>query len=1127
VDINDYYTSIGQSQSPGVAKELQKRKEEEKKGTAKTQQDYITAVGQSQSPEVADTLVKQAETTRQATPVKATTRQPVQPLTPQQAAYARVMSQPIQEQARREMVLDYQRKLTDPMYGYLVGEAQRKLQAQAQASRPEFVDPTISELVKSGTVKLKNEVKLIEKYKQDTGGYDLPNYLRDNPNKKDVLKAYFNPADVDKAAEVAKLPESLYSFKERYYKEKGWKDLDKKSLTPREEGPALRKDAMQIDEVRREYIKKYGEKAYAGSIAGKTLSFVFSPARALSPDVTIKDISKGEWITGAAQVALFVVAPTVSMTARGVGGAVASKTIQLGAGAVFLKDTVTHWKDMTPTERVISVSMDTLIIGSALPKRAILKLAKASGKYLDESVEITLKRWKAEPERGSYVHDPKPVDDIIKAVESRGDKLTPEFKTKIHEAAKQVTAAGQSASITGKYGEFIDAVQNMKSLAKDITNPYARQEYENIMRRVSSNPKDALKTAEKITEKADTAKVIENNKKLIDDLDDIAKGKPTEQTGKKFDPYAASEKDIEEIIKKPSRMEEYNKIREAEEKAKAVQKAAEEEAKKQAIKEQEAANRRFIEELKKKQQKPEEPSSGGGKPKEEMTDDKGVRLSTRDKLKKWWELTDEEKEAFNKGLTEQEKKVLKKEADVALKEKGDLANQLEFTESEKKALESIKEKEGLTQVDKETLKKIKEERTLEKFAKELNKEESQKKLVAEKKVAEEFKQRQAAKEKSEAETKAKQEAEKKKTEEIVKTKEELRQKIQETQKQKASSLADVNREIREELKRIREQKPELEREIKVKEKEVSKVKEDIKQVTKTETKTQTKTETKTATKTKTKLKEKLKEDLKLKLEQKQELEQKLKTLLKQKTGLNQQLKNNLSTQTKLSLETDTKLKQVEATKPDVTKEDYTKKYPEPVIENDKLPEDGVKPPPPPPPPPPTDKIIKPPPPPTPEDIDKPPPPPPTDRPPIIKGTPQYISVVGKKRTAAEIANAVTWKQGIGYWIVYPDNSAEFSRTKPDGVREVPGPDKNKPGATIQVYKPKPGGRIRQTTGDMGIQDVTISRQGIKPVGIRFKGDRKQQTNNPVKFGKHRSIKKNHVYYTRIGRGDIISREPLQ
>lgn len=163
--------------------------------------------------------------------------------------------------------------------------------------------------------------------------------------------------------------------------------------------------------------------------------------------------------------------------------------------------------------------------------------------------------------------------------------------------------------------------------------------------------------------------------------------------------------------------------------------------------------------------------------------------------------------------------------------------------------------------------------------------------------------------------------------------------------------------------------------------------------------------------------------------------------------------------------------------------------------------------------------------------------PPNIRPPII---PPFIKPPDKtpgklpgletkapkeQHTAKEYATAVTWKQGLGYWTVFPDKTIEFSMTKPDGVNLVAGPDRNKPAATIQVRNAKPGARVTTFDADMGIQDVRVRKQSGKILNIRFKQDRKQRTTNRVNLKLH-SEKRGKVYYTRVGKGQIMSKRPL-
>jgi len=128
-------------------------------------------------------------------------------------------------------------------------------------------------------------------------------------------------------------------------------------------------------------------------------------------------------------------------------------------------------------------------------------------------------------------------------------------------------------------------------------------------------------------------------------------------------------------------------------------------------------------------------------------------------------------------------------------------------------------------------------------------------------------------------------------------------------------------------------------------------------------------------------------------------------------------------------------------------------------------------------------------------------------------------------TETDMANAVTWKQGLGYWIVYPDKTTEFSISKPVGVKEVPGPDKNKPYATVQIYQPTRKGKVTEFDADMGVQDIKVRKQGKRIVSIKFKSDRNQRTSNPVRLG-YKSKKQGKIYHTKVSKGEVISRKPL-
>ncbi len=177
-------------------------------------------------------------------------------------------------------------------------------------------------------------------------------------------------------------------------------------------------------------------------------SAFFPPARALYPDVTIKDIRAIEWVEGGAQIALLAlpligsggkaVAASraaipaekilgIARTERAIQPALAGMSVKAtkaalsvkeaqfvseagkaaqyttiaAAGGVFTYDTITRWKDMNSTERVMSVAIDTLILSPLVGKAATFA-AKPLKNLWNKIAEI---------------HDTKPLDQFLSKVE--------------------------------------------------------------------------------------------------------------------------------------------------------------------------------------------------------------------------------------------------------------------------------------------------------------------------------------------------------------------------------------------------------------------------------------------------------------------------------------------------------------------------------------------------------------------------------------------------------------------------------------------------------------------------------------------------------------------------------------
>ena len=109
---------------------------------------------------------------------------------------------------------------------------------------------------------------------------------------------------------------------------------------------------MVMEETQNEYISKYGADSYWGSKFSTVASMVFAPARAIAPDVTIKDISGAEWAIGTGQVLAYAAMPF-----GGITGGILGKALDVGASAAFGVNSALRWSDPDYTlgERMLDI----------------------------------------------------------------------------------------------------------------------------------------------------------------------------------------------------------------------------------------------------------------------------------------------------------------------------------------------------------------------------------------------------------------------------------------------------------------------------------------------------------------------------------------------------------------------------------------------------------------------------------------------------------------------------------------------------------------------------------------------------------------------------------------------------
>lgn len=328
----------------------------------------------------------------------------------------------------------------------------------------------------------------------------VPNYAENVTIDKDGVISYEGTPNF-KAARVIDLEKlDFNNLSEQDY-------LDVlKTVISNSEGKETKLDLWQIATHYNEY-KQYFKtlskeqkaamekvaKKYASNKFINVLSFVFPPAQALKPEVTIKDIKGTEWAEGFASVALLFVAPAIGAIGKAGSAAakvasIASKGIQAAGTAVYGTTLGLEWKEMDIKEQAISSVLTGIIAvplaGTAIkslasklnPKGAAIQALRQSEKKIAKNFSDALKK--------SY------HPEVAKSY----DKLARIQNTYIKAAYKGKTTAALDQRLKNAADGFV------KTLKKHVTKPIAEERellsaIERIPETIVRNTKEMVRIA--------------------------------------------------------------------------------------------------------------------------------------------------------------------------------------------------------------------------------------------------------------------------------------------------------------------------------------------------------------------------------------------------------------------------------------------------------------------------------------------------------------------------------------------------------------------------------------------------------------------------------------------------------
>ena len=197
---------------------------------------------------------------------------------------------------------------------------------------------------------------------------DLAQYIRDNPSTQNltIFQQAGIPADVAGAAlQQSKLAPNFDKYVDLYVEQRGgYEAIRQKGESLEDYQARLQRETDLIREAQQSYYDKYGAEKAVGSVLAEPIGFIFPAARALAPDVELKDIKGSEWVLTAAN-ALFLLAMPLGGIAGTVGSVLSKGAILAGMGASTAY-TAMEWDNMTPLERSVALTIDVALAASVL-----------------------------------------------------------------------------------------------------------------------------------------------------------------------------------------------------------------------------------------------------------------------------------------------------------------------------------------------------------------------------------------------------------------------------------------------------------------------------------------------------------------------------------------------------------------------------------------------------------------------------------------------------------------------------------------------------------------------------------------------------------------------------------------
>lgn len=272
----------------------------------------------------------------------------------------------------------------------------------------------------------------------------------------------------------------------------------------RQQKIALDKWLKELTEKQRKQVKTAVGR-YNNSRLVDIISFIFPPAQALKPEITLADIKGTQWAEGFANIALLFVAPAIGAigkagSAAAKAASIASKGIQAAGMSTYSVVLAKEWNNLSDKERAISVALNIGIVGALYGKPLLKGLKSIAGKT-----------------GAALGKTPAIIEELAKAAKAKDVNGIKAAAQKLEEAGSKIKGANGRIVVEQSHSLYRQA-ENLVNLPKGSN---VLKEIQKLNKSIAKHPESYMGgTGSPFNKKVNDAaeKIIEQTKRFDEEI---------------------------------------------------------------------------------------------------------------------------------------------------------------------------------------------------------------------------------------------------------------------------------------------------------------------------------------------------------------------------------------------------------------------------------------------------------------------------------------------------------------------------------------------------------------------------------------------------------------------------------